>query len=391
MSFDFSQFAVELNTTSNTHPLWKLFVQLKKLQDRLIAAIANETKRIQEEQKRELRSKARNIDSKTKNSLANWKEYIKDGAANLGSAAASSVDYNILALNAKIEAFKTIINALNVKELDLDKFNKVFADNYSSDLSLNTRLGGTRLSELTPTEELLNALRVYVNQQETNPSEPKDDLFVTIMHRLAERERALTKGASQESVNGNAAEEVSRLTEQTNISDAAQVSSTSQAIVSRGKNLKVDFRTKRSLLDDLMQRLKKVASASADKNLPINPMIFYVEIVRWEGEKPTGWASTNQELLAERRVAPFAFLPPPKSASMLESLKKELLDQALRNKDPNFGLTEVKAIRVEALQGHDQELDALKIYCKSLIENSNQITEENLIVLTKVVVSRHLV
>lgn len=380
MPFNFTTFSSELNTTSNTNPLWLLHVQLEKLQDKLKVATKRAEERQTEAANRYIRSKGRNNPSDVnKNSWGKWKEYFQDSAVSMGSTVASSVDYNIDALEKKIAALNKMIQALHTAEdLNLAKFNQIFAENYSSDLSLSTKLGGLRWFELTPTEDLLNQLRILVNQMATDSKESKNDLFVTIMHRLAERERALEKKIPQtteiktEEAEADANVETSR-------------SSISQAIIPYIKNPQVDAPKKLSLFEDLMARIKKVAVESAEKNVLINPMIFYVEIVRWEGEQKTGWSKTNQMMLKERRIASVSFLPPPKSAGMLDALKKELLDQVVENKEKDFGLTEVQSIRAEALQGHDRELQALITYCSPLIRNSNEITTENPIKLDPVI------
>lgn len=392
MPFNFTTFSSELNEqTSQEHPLWLLYSQLKSLKSKLETAKQRALDRQQEEEQRTLRSQARNLDSNTKNSLGNWREYFKDGAASLGSTVASSVDYNIEALQAKITALDAMIKALNVDGLDLAKFNQIFAENYSSEFSRPTKLGGLSRLELTSTEDLLNQLRVYVNQQATDSKEAKNDLFMTVMHRLEERKRALETKSPKE----NNKEEANVAASSNDEDKSTLRTSMTQAIIPFIKNQQVTAPKKLSLLDQLMARIKKVAAESAKNNIPINPMVFYVEIVRWEGEKSLSntVGNTNRAILEDRRIAPslasLTFLPPPKSAGMLETLKKELLDQVLRNKDSDIGLTEVKAIRVEALQGHDRELEALKIYCKSLIENSNAITTENSITLSNnVTVSR---
>lgn len=382
MPFNFTTFSGELNEqTSQDHPLWLLYSQLKSLESKLETAKQRALNRQQEEEERTVRSQARNFDPKTKNSLGNWREYFKDGAASLGSTVASSVDYNIEALQAKITALDVMIKALNVDDgFDLAKFNQIFAENYSSEFSRPTKLGGLSRLELTSTEDLLNQLRVYVNQQATDSKEAKNDLFMTVMHRLEERKRALETKSPKE----NNKEETNVAASSNDEDKSTLRTSMTQAIIPFIKNQQVTAPKKLSLLDQLIARIKKVAAESAKNNIPINPMVFYVEIVRWEGEKSL--SNTNRAILEDRRIAPslaaLTFLPPPKSAGMLETLKKELLDQVLRNKDADIGLTEVKAIRVEALQGHDRELEALKIYCQSLIENSNAITTENSITLS---------
>lgn len=181
----------------------------------------------------------------------------------------------------QMESKQAALDAMN-KALEavvkLEDFNRAFAENLTAAFTYRDNGILSEPKELTKTEKLLRDLRKKAND--------KEDMFVDVMHRLSQRTQSLmqeSKLYAKES----------------------------------GEYAKIGLKT--NALAVLVTQIKEVASQT-----PVNPMNFYVAIVRWENE------NSNKNTMATRRSLPFF---KPASASMLDTLKKDLLKQAVTNGD----------------------------------------------------------